>query len=68
MDYAGRQDEPSLATDRRSMDAAACPVLTIGHSRHLLEAFVALLRRYEVTKVIDVRYNAVQPLQSTVQS
>jgi len=37
------------------MDAAACPVLTIGHSRHPLEAFVALLRRYEVAKVIDVR-------------
>ena len=37
------------------MDAAACPVLTIGHSRHPLEAFVALLRRYEVARVIDVR-------------
>ena len=37
------------------MDAAACPVFTIGHSRHPLEAFVALLRRYEVAKVIDVR-------------
>ena len=37
------------------MDAAACPVLTIGHSRHPLAAFVTLLRCYEVAKVFDVR-------------
>lgn len=30
-------------------------LLTIGHSKHPLEAFVALLRRYESAKVIDVR-------------
>lgn len=37
------------------MDVAACPVLTIGHSTHPLEAFVGLLGRYEVAKVVDVR-------------
>ena len=30
-------------------------VLTIGHSTHALEVFVALLTRYEVAKVMDVR-------------
>ena len=37
------------------MDVVACPVFTIGHSTHPLEAFVALLRRYEAAKVTDVR-------------
>ena len=30
-------------------------VLNIGHSTHPLGVFVALLTRYEVTKVMDVR-------------
>ena len=30
-------------------------VLTIGHSNHSLEAFVALLRQYDVTALADVR-------------
>ena len=29
--------------------------LTIGHSTHALEAFVALLRRHHVAQVTDVR-------------
>ena len=37
------------------MDVAASPVFTIGHSTHHLEAFVALLRRYEVAQVMDIR-------------
>ena len=45
----------SRAIDNRSMDVVACPVFTIGHSTHPLEAFVALLRRYEAAKVTDVR-------------
>ena len=31
------------------------PILTIGHSTHTLEAFVALLRRHHVAQVADVR-------------
>lgn len=37
------------------MSAGAPPVLTIGHSNHPLEAFVALLRRHDVAVVADVR-------------
>ena len=37
------------------MSEAARTVLTIGHSTHSLAAFVALLRRYDVTAVADVR-------------
>ena len=40
---------------QQGMDAAASRVLTIGHSLHPLEAFVVLLRRYEVAKVMDIR-------------
>ena len=40
---------------QQDMDAAVSRVLTIGHSVHPLEAFVALLRRYEVAKVMDIR-------------
>jgi uncharacterized protein (DUF488 family) len=31
------------------------PVLTIGHSTHSIDAFIALLRRHSVTAVADVR-------------
>ena len=37
------------------MSAARHPVLTIGHSTHSLEAFVALLRQHSVTALADVR-------------
>jgi uncharacterized protein (DUF488 family) len=37
------------------MSATKNPVLTIGHSTHALEAFVALLRRHDVSAVADVR-------------
>ena len=37
------------------MNAAGAAVLTIGHSTHDGEAFVALLQRYAVTQVADVR-------------
>lgn len=37
------------------MSAARHPVLTIGHSTHSLEAFVALLRQHGVTALADVR-------------
>ena len=37
------------------MNAAGASVLTIGHSTHDSEAFVALLQRYGVTDVADVR-------------
>lgn len=37
------------------MDEAHGTVLTIGHSTHALEAFVALLRQHGVTAVADVR-------------
>jgi uncharacterized protein (DUF488 family) len=39
-------------------------ILTIGHSTHLLETFVGLLHRYQVTVVADVRsvpYSQFQP-------
>ena len=42
-------------SDSSSMDAVPCPVLTIGHSTHLVEAFAGLLTRYQVAKVMDVR-------------
>ena len=37
------------------MNEASGTVLTIGHSTHALEAFVALLQRHQVTAVADVR-------------
>ena len=37
------------------MTSASHPVLTIGHSTHSLEAFVALLRQHCVTALADVR-------------
>ena len=37
------------------MNEASGTVLTIGHSTHALEAFVALLQRHHVTAVVDVR-------------
>jgi uncharacterized protein (DUF488 family) len=37
------------------MSDEARQVLTIGHSTHSLEAFVALLRKHEVTALADVR-------------
>jgi uncharacterized protein (DUF488 family) len=37
------------------MNATKYPVLTIGHSTHAVEAFVALLRRHDVTAIADVR-------------
>ncbi len=37
------------------MNAAGASVLTIGHSTHDSEAFVALLQRYGVTEMADVR-------------
>ena len=37
------------------MNEAHPNVLTIGHSTHALEAFVALLQRHDVTAVADVR-------------
>jgi len=37
------------------MNDARGPVLTVGHSAHALEAFVALLRQHGVTAVADVR-------------
>ena len=37
------------------MTSASHPVLTIGHSTHSLEAFVALLRQHGVTALADVR-------------
>ena len=37
------------------MNETDTPILTIGHSTHALEAFVALLRCYEVAEVADVR-------------
>ena len=37
------------------MNEASGTVLTIGHSTHALEAFVALLKRHHVTAVADVR-------------
>ena len=37
------------------MNEPSGPVLTIGHSTHPLEAFVALLERHGVTAVADVR-------------
>jgi uncharacterized protein (DUF488 family) len=37
------------------MSAARHPVLTIGHSTHSLEAFVALLRQHSVTALAAVR-------------
>ena len=36
-------------------DETRCTVLTIGHSTHVLEAFIALLQRHRVTAVADVR-------------
>ena len=37
------------------MNEARCTVLTIGHSTHALEAFVALLQEHYVNAVADVR-------------
>ncbi len=37
------------------MQATGEPVFTIGHSTHSIEAFVALLQRYDITEVADVR-------------
>ena len=37
------------------MNEAGGTVLTIGHSTHALDAFIALLRRHEVSAVADVR-------------
>lgn len=37
------------------MNASRNPVLTIGHSRHSLEAFLGLLKQHGVTAVADVR-------------
>ena len=37
------------------MNEARGTVLTIGHSTHTLEEFIALLRRHDVTAVADVR-------------
>ena len=37
------------------MNEARATVLTIGHSTHALEAFIALLQRHHVTAVADVR-------------
>ena len=37
------------------MNEACGTVFTIGHSTHALEAFIALLRRHDVTAVADVR-------------
>ena len=37
------------------MNTTNKPILTIGHSTHALEAFVALLRRHNVAEVADVR-------------
>ncbi len=37
------------------MNATGASVLTIGHSTHDSEAFVALLQRYGVTEMADVR-------------
>jgi uncharacterized protein (DUF488 family) len=37
------------------MSSASYPVLTIGHSTHSLEAFIALLRLHRVTALVDVR-------------
>ncbi len=30
-------------------------IYTIGHSNHTIETFIALLKRYEITRVMDVR-------------
>ena len=38
----------------RAQDSA-CSVLTLGHSTHPVEAFVALLRAHRVSRLIDVR-------------
>ena len=46
------------------MSATMHPVLTIGHSTHSLEAFVALLRQHGVTALADVRsapYSRLNP-------
>lgn len=37
------------------MSPSAQPVLTIGHSTHSFETFLAILRRHEVTALADVR-------------
>ena len=37
------------------MTAGKGALLTVGHSVHAIEAFVALLRRHEVDAVADVR-------------
>ena len=37
------------------MNEARCTVLTVGHSTHALETFVALLQQHGVTAVADVR-------------
>ncbi len=37
------------------MNAADGSVLTIGHSTHDSEAFIALLQRHGVTEVADIR-------------
>ena len=37
------------------MNATKNPVFTIGHSTHSVEAFLALLRQYDVAAVADVR-------------
>lgn len=46
------------------MNHIRATVLTIGHSTHALEDFVALLRRHEVTAMADVRsapYSRINP-------
>lgn len=46
------------------MSARVHPVLTIGHSTHSLEAFVALLQQHDVTALADVRsapYSRLNP-------
>lgn len=59
------------------MSAQAHPILTIGHSTHPFEAFVALLRQHGVTAVADVRSSpfsrfnpqfSMEPLKRSLQA
>ena len=50
------------------MNATNNPVLTIGHSNHALDSFIALLHQHHITALADVRSAPVQPLQSPIQS
>ena len=35
--------------------SSLCKIMTIGHSTHLLQEFIELLKKYSVETVVDVR-------------